>query len=226
MPRIVKSPEERRNELITAAQKLFYTKGYEKTTVSDIVKAVGVAQGTFYYHFGSKVGILEAMVRQMIDQQAEQSRPIVYNDTLSALEKFNLLVGQNNQWKIEHKDAVIQLARQLIRDDNVLLEKKMTDYRRQIYGDMLVDIIEEGVEDGIFQIDHARESADLILVISRHLGRSLLTLLLADDDRDTRRDTAHRQIETMNLTIASILGLESDFQLVDPTLIDEWFKDE
>jgi hypothetical protein len=47
MTRIVKAPDERRSELIATAQQLFYTKGYERTSVSDIVKAVGVAQGTF-----------------------------------------------------------------------------------------------------------------------------------------------------------------------------------
>ena len=60
MPRIVKSPDERRSELITAAQQPFYTKCHERTTVSDIVKAVGIAQGTFYYYFGSKQAILES----------------------------------------------------------------------------------------------------------------------------------------------------------------------
>jgi len=60
MPRIVKSPDERRSELVAAAQQLFYTKCHERTTVSDIVKAVGIAQGTFYYYFGSKQAILES----------------------------------------------------------------------------------------------------------------------------------------------------------------------
>ncbi len=37
MARITKDPDERRRELIACAQKLFYSKGYERTTVGDIV---------------------------------------------------------------------------------------------------------------------------------------------------------------------------------------------
>ena len=45
MKRTVKDPDERRSELVTSAQQLFFSKGYENTSVSDIVGSVGVAQG-------------------------------------------------------------------------------------------------------------------------------------------------------------------------------------
>jgi len=57
MTRIVKAPDVRRSELIACAQRLFYSKGYENTSVSDIVNEVGVAKGTFYYYFKSKQAI-------------------------------------------------------------------------------------------------------------------------------------------------------------------------
>ena len=44
----VKDPETRRSELINAAEELFLANGYEETAVSDIVRKIGVAQGTFY----------------------------------------------------------------------------------------------------------------------------------------------------------------------------------
>ena len=46
MTRIIKNPEIRRNELIDIAEELFLKHSYAQTTVSDIVKKVGVAQGT------------------------------------------------------------------------------------------------------------------------------------------------------------------------------------
>lgn len=61
MTRITKAPDERRMELFNAAQALFFTKGYEKTSVKDIVKQVGVAKGLFYYYFESKQALLEAL---------------------------------------------------------------------------------------------------------------------------------------------------------------------
>ena len=46
MIRVVKDPEERREQLLDVAEKLIIKKGYEHTTVSDIVKKAKVAQGT------------------------------------------------------------------------------------------------------------------------------------------------------------------------------------
>ena len=81
MTRIVKAPDERRSELIATAQQLFYTTGYERTSVNDIVKAVGVAQGTFYYYFDSKQAILEALVAELTAQQHVLFQDIVTDET-------------------------------------------------------------------------------------------------------------------------------------------------
>jgi len=48
MTRVSKNPEERKNEILTVAMELFNSKGSEDTSVSEIVRKVGVSQGTFY----------------------------------------------------------------------------------------------------------------------------------------------------------------------------------
>jgi len=50
MPRKTKPPEERKVELIDAAERLFSAKGYDETAVSDIVRDLNIAQGTFWYY--------------------------------------------------------------------------------------------------------------------------------------------------------------------------------
>lgn len=66
--RITKEPEERKQEILDTAMRLFYEKGYEKTSITDIAKAIGVAQGLCYRYFPSK----EALFDQAIDQYAEE----------------------------------------------------------------------------------------------------------------------------------------------------------
>ncbi len=65
--RITKEPEERKQDIFDAALKLFGEKGYEKTTIADIAKAIGVAQGLCYRYFPSK----EVLFDSAIDQYAE-----------------------------------------------------------------------------------------------------------------------------------------------------------
>lgn len=66
--RITKEPEERKQEILDTAMRLFYEKGYEKTSITDIAKAIGVAQGLCYRYFPSK----EALFDSAIDQYAEE----------------------------------------------------------------------------------------------------------------------------------------------------------
>ena len=58
MPRTVKDYDERYAEFLDVAQQLFFSQGYERTTVQEIIDTVGVAKGTFYHYFDSKQAIL------------------------------------------------------------------------------------------------------------------------------------------------------------------------
>lgn len=64
-------PEDRRDELLDAAEQMFVDKGVAATTVSDITDAAGVAKGTFYLYFGSKehlvAGLHERLSAGMAD---------------------------------------------------------------------------------------------------------------------------------------------------------------
>lgn len=55
-----------KERIIAAADQLFYTQGYEKTSFIDIAKAVKISNGNFYYHFKSKDDILSAVIKLRI----------------------------------------------------------------------------------------------------------------------------------------------------------------
>jgi AcrR family transcriptional regulator len=51
-----------RDEIVAAADQLFYRQGYEQTSFADIADAVNISRGNFYYHFKSKDEILDAVI--------------------------------------------------------------------------------------------------------------------------------------------------------------------
>ena len=64
-----------RNQIVEAADQLFYRRGYEHTSFSDIADVVQISRGNFYYHFKSKDEILDAVInarlastQKMLDQ--------------------------------------------------------------------------------------------------------------------------------------------------------------
>jgi len=60
--RVVKKPEERKAEMVAAASKLFARQGFVRTSVAEIVSAVDVAKGLFYYYFTTKDEMVKAVV--------------------------------------------------------------------------------------------------------------------------------------------------------------------
>lgn len=65
--RIIKEADIRKNEILDAAGILFTEKGYENTSVTDIMNAVGIAKGTLYHHYKSKEDILNALIKRQTD---------------------------------------------------------------------------------------------------------------------------------------------------------------
>lgn len=74
--RIVKEAEERKNEILDVAERLFGTKGFDNTSTNDILNEIGIARGTLYYHFKSKEDILDAMIERMSRQLIKKATDI------------------------------------------------------------------------------------------------------------------------------------------------------
>ncbi|OWK37655.1 TetR/AcrR family transcriptional regulator [Fimbriiglobus ruber] len=72
-----KPPEERRDELMTAAQRLFLEHGAGPTTIEQITTAAGVAKGTFYLYFSSKEDVLTALGDRYAREHLERIRAAV-----------------------------------------------------------------------------------------------------------------------------------------------------
>ena len=80
--RITKEPEERKQEIFDAALKLFGEKGYEKTTIADIAKAIGVAQGLCYRYFPSKEVLFDSAIDQYADILVTQFADLAANSNI------------------------------------------------------------------------------------------------------------------------------------------------
>ena len=74
--RIVKKPEERKAEMVAAASKLFAQQGFVRTSVAEIVSAVDVAKGLFYYYFTTKDDMVKAVVEGFTSYLGEQAMEI------------------------------------------------------------------------------------------------------------------------------------------------------
>ena len=85
---MAKTKEERRNEIIETAGKLFEEKGYEQTQVQDIVNEIGVAKGLFYYYFKSKEEVMEELADRYADAIIDAVNKLIDKD-ITTFNKIN-----------------------------------------------------------------------------------------------------------------------------------------
>jgi AcrR family transcriptional regulator len=162
MARISKAPEERRQEIIEVAQKLFIENGYLQTKVSDIVKAIGVSQGTFYNYFKSKEEIVDAIVNGYLAEIIQKILPIMGDGRLSALEKLE-------------KMADCQLVVNMAVNKNIhgikgvdIHERIISQFVRKLVP-LQVEVMQQGVGEGTFQGGNLREFTELFVVAANVL---------------------------------------------------------
>lgn len=91
---VKKTPEEWRKEILNAAQNLFISKGYEETSISDIMDTVGGAKGMFYRCFQSKEEVMYALGNQMFFED-NPFETVKGRDDLNGLQKIRLLLTLN-----------------------------------------------------------------------------------------------------------------------------------
>src|SRR5215472_4760327 len=89
----------KRNEILDLAQRLVYTKGYERMTIQDILDELQISKGAFYHYFDSKQALLEALIERMGQDALQLLNPIVHDPRLGALEKLQRFFDTAVQWK-------------------------------------------------------------------------------------------------------------------------------
>ena len=82
---------DKKENIVQAAVQVFREKGIEKTKISDIVKVAGIAQGTFYLYFPSKLALMPAIAEVMVEKTMDIVKDTVQED-VSFVTKLEQLV--------------------------------------------------------------------------------------------------------------------------------------
>ncbi|MFO7678867.1 MAG: TetR/AcrR family transcriptional regulator [Chloroflexota bacterium] len=219
----VKSADDRRSEILDTAQMLFYTKGYEKTAVRDIIDEVGIAKGTFYHHFNSKAELLDALITRLLDQSMLLLDPILADENLTALEKLHSFFGQVSNLKIENESLMRTLLPIWYQEDNTLMREKMTLVSQEKMTPLFSQIVQQGIREGVFQAVYPAEIGGIVLQSLFAMGDTLARLLLSTKERPAW-ETIQVKIDAYNDALARLLGAESGaIHLFNLDPFQHWF---
>ena len=211
-PRVLKAPTVRRAEIVDSAQRLFLSRGYERTTVNDVIGATGLSKGALYHHFRSKEELLEAIAERFARESLSYVATVQADASLNALRRLNTLLAMGREWKEEHLPQLRAMFTTILKPENALLHHRIVNAVFSVMAPILAAIIEQGTREGVFDVADARVAAETLLWLSNSRQKVLVEAMAASasGDVDVAAALIYRRIKAEEEIVGRILGLKDD----------------
>ena len=159
-------PEETVNRILDVALALFVEKGYDNTSIQDIIDGLGgLTKGAVYHHFKSKEDILSAALDRDNEPLYKQLRAIRDDARMSGAEKLQALFEASIEGP--QMDMWAEVAPDMDPVKNArLLGLQYQSVFEETAPRFVQPIVEEGVRDGSIQTDHPREFSEVIVLLA------------------------------------------------------------
>ena len=157
-----KHPEETFNLILDVAFRLFMEKGYEHTSIQDIIDHLGgLSKGAIYHHFKSKEEILVAVTDRMTEESNRILSEIRDRAGLTGKEKLKMIFKESIFRPVQ--DDIFTVAPDLSGNPKLIFSilRETVDVAAPDY---ILPIVEQGIADGSIQTDYPAELAELIIL--------------------------------------------------------------
>jgi AcrR family transcriptional regulator len=213
----------KRSEILDAAQRLVYTKGYEQMAIQDILDALKISKGAFYHYFGSKQDLLEALVDRMQQEAEERFFPILGDPQVPALVKFQRFFDTTVRWKTDQKEYLLAIQRVWYADENVLVRQKAYATMARSLSPLFAGLVAQGTREGVLSNHFPDQVGQIVMALFLSLGESFARLLLAPEPPPDALERGTRIVAAHTDAIERVLGAPSgSLRLIDDATLHEW----
>lgn len=219
---------EKRNQILDAATRLVFTKGYERMAIGDILSELNISSGAFYHYFDSKSALLEAFIERMREAVEEPLLPILHDLHLSAIEKLQGFFDTLDQLRLAHSTDILSLSHIWYTDENAIVRQKVDQAIFEQRAPLLAEIVRQGVQEGVFTVSDPDRAGEVILSLLQGMGDTHAGLLLAYD-RDPERSDSTGDIIAVHAAymeaVERVLGAPPNSLLrADISAVEAWLK--
>ena len=161
-----RDPEKTYEKILEVSSKLFFEKGYENTSLQDIVNNLdGLTKGAVYHHFSSKDDILDAIEDKLLVENNPFKKVLVYSE-LTGIEliKKAFLLGIEDQEQQYYNKISMKIWRQSEKIQSPKMIAKMIEINKNILAPDLCKIVEKGIKDGSVDTKYPMEISEQILL--------------------------------------------------------------
>lgn len=156
-----KYPEETVQKILDVSRRLFREKGYDHTTIQDIVDALGMSKGAVYHHFKSKEEIMDRLTDVYYDE-IDWFKGIRLDPSLSGMEKLRgILYFLLTDKKKQELDTLMPYSDK----DNPRLRTLILDSTMNHSAPFVAELLEEGIRDGSIQVSRPKELSEMMMIL-------------------------------------------------------------
>ena len=158
-----KYPEETVRRILDTAERLFVEKGYDRTSLQDILDETGLSKGAVYHHFASKEDIFYSVCDRIGRRNGEVLSRVRDDDTLTGLEKLRAMFKTSLQ---PERQAKMFCMMPYLMDNARFLATEMWSIFTEVVPCFVEPVIRQGVADGSIRTEHPRELAEAMMMLS------------------------------------------------------------
>jgi AcrR family transcriptional regulator len=225
MPRVVKHPDIRREELLGIAASLFARTGYDGTSVDDIIREAGLSKGAFYHYYPSKDALLEALASRAAEQALERLAAVFSDRQMTAIQRLNAFLERGRR---EEGRSNVAIFSAIFRPENLALYHRLHAAVTRVMVPPLASIIEQGVREGSMKSDYPATTAEIVLGLGAITHDAVADLITAHDRKALVAALAAFQTRLIQQGIAvdRILGLpDGTIAFWDPKFAKQWLDE-
>ena len=159
-----KHPEETINRILDVAFRLFMEKGYDHTSIQDIIDHLGgLSKGAIYHHFKSKEDILIAVMVRSSAGSNHMFLLVQDRSDLNGREKLKTIFKESVSLPVQND--IFTVAPDFNHNPR-FLSMLLHDTIEEAAPNYILPIIQEGMADGSIQTDYPKELAELVLLVA------------------------------------------------------------
>lgn len=204
-----KYPKETIRLILDVAQRLFLEKGYEGTSIQNIIDGLGgLSKGAVYHHFKSKEEIFNAVGDRYNEQIIRELKAVRDDPSLTGYEKLKKMFCQS--LSNTDRDIVFTVAPNMLKNPK-LLAMQMHEIFSDVVPYYVQPVVEQGVSDGSILTAYPRELSEVILMLS-NLWLNPLVI-------ETDVDSMEKRVRFFNLMLKK-MGIE----LLDEQMMESYMR--
>jgi len=212
--RTIKKPQERKREFLEVARKLFFSQGYEQTSVEAIIKEVGLSKGSFYYYFKSKEDLLDELTKVLIIHILDEVQRIVNREDLDAITKLNKTFAAIGSIKLENIALIKTLQKAFYDDKNFFFRYKVYQNSTDMLSPEFAKIIKQGLKENVFKTPYPDEASRMFFELSFILSEKIPKMIIEINRFPENAGKIERELENFQFTIERIVGADEGSILI------------